>query len=470
MDDDFCKSVLAIPQYQNTCWFTTILMCILKSQYSRKFLIDKLKITDSSPKIIKIVYKLLMNTYIANPKTYEYYKKFNIHNFIKYFIDDKDLITNIVKKGTNISMALLLFMKKLNIKSLSLHKFDDKNNIYCGYNKYLKYKYLNKAIPEFEDFKKKLQIKFNKKLNPDYIFFTIYDKKAYDYMNNEYLHICEINNYKKIKYDKNLKELKSFKFNNNDYILDACLLNNYNANEPTNKKNVKIPGHSICGITCKNNKYVYNGWIKSTKDPAMLERNVNFIPCALIKHDWEVNNKNDTFCLNPIQCKLDNANPKNLCFSFGKGYRTLIFVKNQKELKSIDENISNSSLYPSSGILPKIKKSNLKKVDIKTDIKTDIKKLDLCKEWLKNKNINPETKRKIKDTSPIYKKYLKLCNDDNNNDDNNNDDNNNDDKIKNLCKEWIKNKNINPTTKRKIKDTSPIYKNYIKLCNKFIYL
>ena len=52
MDDDFCKSVLPIPQYQNTCWFTTILMCILKSQYSRKLLINKLKITDSSPKII----------------------------------------------------------------------------------------------------------------------------------------------------------------------------------------------------------------------------------------------------------------------------------------------------------------------------------------------------------------------------------------------------------------------------------
>ena len=52
MDDNFCKSVLPIPQYQNTCWFTTILMCILKSQYSRKLLINKLKITDSSPKII----------------------------------------------------------------------------------------------------------------------------------------------------------------------------------------------------------------------------------------------------------------------------------------------------------------------------------------------------------------------------------------------------------------------------------
>ena len=47
------------------------------------------------------------------------------------------------------------------------------------------------------------------------------------------------------------------------------------------------------------------------------------------------------------------------------------------------------------------------KIDIKKDIKTDDKKF--CKEWINNKNVNPETKRKIKDTSPIYKKYMKLC-------------------------------------------------------------
>jgi hypothetical protein len=134
----------------------------------------------------------------------------------------------------------------------------------------------------------------------------------------------------------------------------------------------------------------------------MLKRNVNFIPCSLIKHDWEINNKDDCFCLNPIQCKLDKINIKDLCFSFGKGYRTLIFVKTLKEFISKDNNGSDSNsssiLYPENNYI------SIKKDDIKTDNKK------LCEEWIKNKNINPETKRKIKDTSPIYKNYIKLCN------------------------------------------------------------
>lgn len=37
----------------------------------------------------------------------------------------------------------------------------------------------------------------------------------------------------------------------------------------------------------------------------MLKKNINTLQCELIKHDWEVNNKNDEFCLNPITYKLD---------------------------------------------------------------------------------------------------------------------------------------------------------------------
>jgi hypothetical protein len=33
MDINFCKSVLPIPQYANTSWFTSILMCFLQEIY-----------------------------------------------------------------------------------------------------------------------------------------------------------------------------------------------------------------------------------------------------------------------------------------------------------------------------------------------------------------------------------------------------------------------------------------------------
>ena len=75
MDNDFCNSVLPIPQYGPTCWFNAILMCILKSQNSRKLLIDKFKINSKSSKYLKIIYGLLMKSYILNSKLYHYYKK-----------------------------------------------------------------------------------------------------------------------------------------------------------------------------------------------------------------------------------------------------------------------------------------------------------------------------------------------------------------------------------------------------------
>ena len=92
-------------------------------------------------------------------------------------------------------------------------------------------------------------------------------------------------------------------------------------------------------------------------------------------------------------------------------------------------------------------------------IKKEITDTD-CYMWVKNKNINPHTNRKILSSSPIYKKFEKKC-------------------LENIkkklslklsdntdkdCYMWLKNKNINPHTNRKILSTSPIYKKFEKKC------
>ncbi len=41
--DDFCRNVVTIPQYESTCWFNAILMCLLYSQQSRKLLLTENK-------------------------------------------------------------------------------------------------------------------------------------------------------------------------------------------------------------------------------------------------------------------------------------------------------------------------------------------------------------------------------------------------------------------------------------------
>lgn len=64
-------------------------MCILKSQNSRKLLIDKFKINSKSSKYLKIIYGLFMKSYIQNSKLYDYYEKLNLHSLLKYIIFDK---------------------------------------------------------------------------------------------------------------------------------------------------------------------------------------------------------------------------------------------------------------------------------------------------------------------------------------------------------------------------------------------
>ena len=85
---------------------------------------------------------------------------------------------------------------------------------------------------------------------------------------------------------------------------------------------------------------------------------------------------------------------------------------------------------------------------------------ELCDKWLANKNVNPETMRKITTTGAIYKKLSKKCSLNPNPNPNPN--------IKitqnEICNKWLANKNVNPETMRKITETGAIYKKLEKKC------
>ena len=67
------------------------------------------------------------------------------------------------------------------------------------------------------------------------------------------------------------------------------------------------------------------------------------MPCELMKFNWFVN-KDEAFCLNSKMCKLDKVKKDtDLCFSFGKGQRTLVYVKMNETYKSIDIDTLKSS-------------------------------------------------------------------------------------------------------------------------------
>ena len=84
---------------------------------------------------------------------------------------------------------------------------------------------------------------------------------------------------------------------------------------------------------------------------------------------------------------------------------------------------------------------------------------EICDKWLQDKNINPETKRKIKENGEVYKKLSKKCS--------LNQKPKKDAKLtqKEICDKWLKDKNINPETKRKIKENGEVYKKLSKKCS-----
>jgi len=92
--------------------------------------------------------------------------------------------------------------------------------------------------------------------------------------------------------------------------------------------------------------------------------------------------------------------------------------------------------------------------------------LNDCLLWLNNKTINPKTNRKIKENCKTYNEYKNRClyfglNLDNSNPIHNPIVNNNE-ITREDCLLWLKNKTINPKTKRKIKENALIYNKYEK--------
>jgi hypothetical protein len=146
----------------------------------------------------------------------------------------------------------------------------------------------------------------------------------------------------------NLKSMKEQIFYKGvEYNLDSVILSNWN------KQEIR---HSIAGITCKKKKYIYNGWMRTSIDPAMAKKYIKRkIPCELMPFDWNIRNasnaSNDVdgdFRLNTENCIperliYDDKLEDDLYFNFSKGDRTLIYVrKDTKANTSIDSYVSNS--------------------------------------------------------------------------------------------------------------------------------
>jgi len=359
--DDYCTKLAVIPQFTGTCWFNAILMVIFYSQLLRDKTIKYSKKWNNES-LFNFFKTILKYNYSLNTKYQDLFtkvkpevilmkimNKYDLHlreafNIKKSIVNDYDLIW-----GHDPSY-ICNFLRLLKIPYLTINylpsyigvfNLQTKDNFIFNYPE-LKtiYHYLND----------------NKKLLFSELIFKNYIKDIQECINDKpevlIIDTQNILKYITINFKKNLNDFFSTNFNlettdyksiiNYDeiiifngckYKLDSCILNAY--------KYVQY-GHAIAGITCNNNKYVYNGWNQTTIDPGIKNTtNIRESPCSLMKYDWDVT-KDIDFCLNNTTCKLDPITKNSdLCFNFKNKNKILIYVKIDEELNKKDSYISN---------------------------------------------------------------------------------------------------------------------------------
>jgi hypothetical protein len=336
-----CSNVITIQQYGPTCWFNSILMAVLYSQESRKLLLEKSKTWNKKIKILKTLEYILKHKYLRTDnisKDYLYFNKVRPENILENlheYNNKKFYNTELFKSGFFSSLYIRKFYKLLGAKVLFLD-YTEAFNSDLYYSRHNNISMTGVGI-EYVERSKPLTTILKHFEDPDVI---IIKKIRKDDIANYYpypLHYGLENLSDKYMDDKTYKSLlslgKKVTYKNETYTQDSVLLTNWN-------DYIIRKGHSIAGITCEGERYVYNGWTRTTIDPNIAEelehnnKEIN-IPCELMKFDWDIKNPSE-FCLNRKKCILDsmNINYHNLCFSFNKGSREIIYIKDSKDKSS----------------------------------------------------------------------------------------------------------------------------------------
>lgn len=350
---DKCLDLSVIPQFAGTCWFNAILTVVLYSQNVRKVMLKTSKTWSKSNSFFMIMKSILLKYYNEPEKVQQFFNKIKpeiiLFKMLKTFHDEvliRALKQSLKKDISNLAWYfdfIIKFFKFLNVNTLDIVYVNGKYYLNTDNEYTIKYndvthdvyddiKDINEYHNSFKLDKKRTEV-FQETSNilkkvPDII--TVKHENLYK-IEREGIYLYDfiakkVQGFDSSSYDFDIKGLATHDdfiyLNGHTYKLDAVLLENYDINSGV--------GHAIAGITCNDNRYVYNGWNAESTDPAMQNKNQQASPCSLMSYDWDLK-KDDSFCLNANTCKLDFFNPniqkKDLCFSFEKGNRILIYVR-----------------------------------------------------------------------------------------------------------------------------------------------
>lgn len=320
-DTDLCgKRLVFWGQYRKpTCWFNVLLISLLYSQRNRDLFLRASKKWDTNIELFKLFKHVLKHKYVKSKisdKDYDFFEKYSpIHilHLLNEYDNTKFMFTDFTR-GYYPMFYITNIYNTFGISSLMISEFKDGKVGYDLFNDLEKAEYNSNRNNKI-DFTLYDNEYITSRLNstPDILIVRIanynltQNRGEYRYfLSLPYYYLSNQSNYLNItSHNDNII------FNNQQYILDAVIVKNWNEADVD---------HVIAGITCKNERYVYNGWNLNTVNNKRL-------PCDLFKHRWDVKNTG-SFCINNRTCQLTNSNETTKCYSFSKGERLLIYVKN----------------------------------------------------------------------------------------------------------------------------------------------
>ena len=333
-----CARILTPLQVGPICWFMATFVAMFYSQRSRKLLLAASSRWNKKKELFNLLKNVLDDKYLktAGGRESEDYRNFKDDTFLKILTlmnkeDKKAFYFNPNHKTMLNSFRPQLYIGKLYTLLGVDYKMFDYSTI--DYN--LRYSYLNEdynalRISKIVDNDIIDTIDNSQGRLKDYKYIDdlsappIVIVRVYDYHIPVYDDILTNNVIPEDSKNSNIRYRKdNITYNGKKYTLDSAIITNTNTEHKV--------GHIISGITCKKERYVYNGWPRLNISPANATRELTQnIPCELMKWNWNTVYDAD-ICLNRLKCMPDILKGKvekgNVCFNFSGGSRILVYVR-----------------------------------------------------------------------------------------------------------------------------------------------
>ena len=363
-----CSRILTPKQVGPICWFMAAFVAMFYSQRSRRKLLNASNHWNTKKDLFSLLKQVLDDKYLktASRESADY-KMFSDNTFTMIldllYKENKYAFPynpKTISGGFNSEYYIGKLYKLLNVDyKMFDYNVSDDHLFYSYLNEEfnsMEYRIVRKNIRTLVHDDRRFTYVDKDMVAPQVLMVIAHDNKKFTNFYKDFFPYTVING---SDTKKNLTSLsEKIYYRGVEYNLDSVILSNWNKRKS---------GHAIAGITCKKNKFVYNGWTRSSMDPMMakiaITRN---IPCELMKYEWNIKKHND-FCLNTRTCFPDilktkkDAKKVDLCFNFSKGRRILVYIRKETAVNTSNENEKDTKIIhrSKSPIKPKTAKAKV---------------------------------------------------------------------------------------------------------------